>query len=117
MFLIFMNMLMIWLLTLFIMMLASMISKKTFYDREKNTPFECGFDPKSKSRLPFSMRFFLIALIFLIFDVEIALMLPITFIINLSNFKIWLILSSYFIFILLLGVYYEWNYGALNWLN
>nr|YP_010134340.1 NADH dehydrogenase subunit 3 [Megabeleses magnoliae]QWM93830.1 NADH dehydrogenase subunit 3 [Megabeleses magnoliae] len=101
----------------FIMILSSILSKKTFYDREKNSPFECGFDPKNKSRLPFSIRFFLIAVIFLIFDVEIALMLPMTIIMNVSNFYSWFLITSYFLIILLMGLYYEWKFGALNWLN
>nr|ALL97409.1 NADH dehydrogenase subunit 3 [Asiemphytus rufocephalus] len=112
-----MSMMLILTISIIIMILASILSKKTLYDREKNSPFECGFDPKSNSRLPFSIRFFLIAVIFLIFDVEIALMLPLILILSLSNYKIWLILSSYFIIILLLGTYYEWKFGALNWLN
>nr|YP_010718949.1 NADH dehydrogenase subunit 3 [Nematus trochanteratus]WDQ45595.1 NADH dehydrogenase subunit 3 [Nematus trochanteratus] len=107
----------IWVLSMLIMFLASMLSKKTLYDREKNSPFECGFDPKGKPRMPFSIRFFLIAVIFLIFDVEIALMLPMIMIMSISNIKIWFLLSSYFIFILTMGLYYEWKYGALNWLN
>nr|AUG32899.1 NADH dehydrogenase subunit 3 [Birmella discoidalisa] len=111
------SMILILLLTSFIMLLAMILSKKTLYDREKNSPFECGFDPKKNARLPFSMRFFLIAVIFLIFDVEIALMLPLIMIMTFSNFKTWLIISIYFIIILLLGLYYEWKYGALNWLN
>nr|UHA55339.1 NADH dehydrogenase subunit 3 [Dimorphopteryx sp. 1 GYN-2021] len=115
--LIFIIMMIIWMITMIIMTLTSLLSKKTLYDREKNSPFECGFDPKNKSRLPFSMRFFMIAIIFLIFDVEIALMLPLIMILSLSNFKIWLILTSYFIIILLMGLYYEWKFGALNWLN
>nr|QQO80834.1 NADH dehydrogenase subunit 3 [Trichocera sp.] len=103
------------LLTMVIMFLASLLSKKSITDREKCSPFECGFDPKSSSRLPFSLRFFLIAIIFLIFDVEIALILPMIMIINYSNLMIWSSTSLFFIFILLAGLYHEWNQGALEW--
>lgn len=99
------------------MILASFLSKKSISDREKNSPFECGFDPKSSSRIPFSLRFFLISIIFLIFDVEIALILPIVLIINYSNLIIWTVSSIIFIIILLLGLYHEWNQGILNWSN
>nr|YP_010895151.1 NADH dehydrogenase subunit 3 [Iteaphila macquarti]WJW73677.1 NADH dehydrogenase subunit 3 [Iteaphila macquarti] len=100
-----------------VMLLASILSKKTIIDREKSSPFECGFDPKSSSRLPFSLRFFLIAIIFLIFDVEIALILPMILIFKISNWMVWTTTSMIFILILLLGLYHEWNQGALNWSN
>nr|QQV73467.1 NADH dehydrogenase subunit 3 [Anthomyza sp. DY-2021] len=100
-----------------VMMLASILSKKTLMDREKCSPFECGFDPKSSSRLPFSLHFFLITIIFLIFDVEIALILPMILIINFSNILIWMLTSAVFILILLFGLYHEWNQGMLNWTN
>nr|AEZ55662.1 NADH dehydrogenase subunit 3 [Byrrhus sp. MJTNT-2012] len=106
---------MILLLTIFIMMLASLISKKTFMDREKSSPFECGFDPKSSARLPFSLQFFLIAVIFLIFDVEITLLFPMILTLKISNIMNFLLISLIFIFILLMGLYHEWNQGALNW--
>nr|YP_010506517.1 NADH dehydrogenase subunit 3 [Korinchia angustiabdomena]QGW56727.1 NADH dehydrogenase subunit 3 [Korinchia angustiabdomena]UXF58235.1 NADH dehydrogenase subunit 3 [Korinchia angustiabdomena] len=100
-----------------VMMLATILSKKSFSDREKNSPFECGFDPMSSSRLPFSLKFFLITIIFLIFDVEIALILPMILIINYSNLMMWTMTSIFFILILLLGLYHEWNQGMLNWSN
>nr|QLY89794.1 NADH dehydrogenase subunit 3 [Empis tessellata] len=102
-------------ISMLVMMLASILSKKTMTDREKSSPFECGFDPKSSSRLPFSLQFFLIAIIFLIFDVEIALILPMIVTVNTSNLMAWSITSLIFILILLLGLYHEWNQGALNW--
>nr|YP_009563647.1 NADH dehydrogenase subunit 3 [Clostera anastomosis]QAV59269.1 NADH dehydrogenase subunit 3 [Clostera anastomosis] len=101
-----------------IMMFMSVIlSKKSFLDREKCSPFECGFDPKSNARIPFSLHFFLITVIFLIFDVEIALIFPIIPLFKLVNFKIWIEISFFFIIILLLGLYHEWNQNMLNWTN
>nr|YP_010564721.1 NADH dehydrogenase subunit 3 [Volucella nitobei]UZA61111.1 NADH dehydrogenase subunit 3 [Volucella nitobei] len=104
-------------LSIVVMLLATILSKKSYNDREKNSPFECGFDPMSSSRLPFSLKFFLITIIFLIFDVEIALILPMIMIINYSNLFMWSMTSIIFILILLLGLYHEWNQGMLNWSN
>nr|AYR05117.1 NADH dehydrogenase subunit 3 [Coleoptera sp. ACP-2013] len=106
---------MIFLISFLLMMMAMIISKKTFMDREKNSPFECGFDPKSSSRLPFSLQFFLIAVIFLIFDVEITLLMPFIVIMKISMIKIYIFSLLFFIIILLLGLFHEWNQGALNW--
>nr|WNL54413.1 NADH dehydrogenase subunit 3 [Amitermes sp.] len=100
-----------------IMMLATLISKKMNEDREKSSPFECGFDPKNSARLPFSSRFFLIAVIFMIFDVEIALLLPMPITMLTSNIKSWMIISSVFLLILIIGLYHEWNQGSLEWSN
>nr|ARH54396.1 NADH dehydrogenase subunit 3 [Harmonia quadripunctata] len=94
---------------------ASYISKKTFKDREKSSPFECGFDPKNSARLPFSIHFFLITLIFLIFDVEITLILPFIYSMNSSNILSLMMMFLLFLSILILGLYHEWNQGALNW--
>nr|AML25851.1 NADH dehydrogenase subunit 3 [Staphylinidae sp. BMNH 1274171] len=103
------------LLAFTMMTLAILISKKTFMDREKNSPFECGFDPKSSARMPFSLQFFLIAVIFLIFDVEITLLVPFILIMKTSSIKTFLVSSTLFLLILLLGLYHEWKQGALNW--
>nr|YP_009333638.1 NADH dehydrogenase subunit 3 [Monema flavescens]AOV94107.1 NADH dehydrogenase subunit 3 [Monema flavescens]ATO90160.1 NADH dehydrogenase subunit 3 [Monema flavescens] len=97
------------------MFLSIIISKKSFMDREKCSPFECGFDPKSMARIPFSLHFFLITVIFLIFDVEIALIFPMIPIFKKVNFIIWSITSLLFFLILLLGLYHEWNQNMLNW--
>nr|YP_001648706.1 NADH dehydrogenase subunit 3 [Oxya chinensis]ABN79394.1 NADH dehydrogenase subunit 3 [Oxya chinensis] len=98
-----------------VMLIATMLSKKLINDREKSSPFECGFDPKSSARMPFSLRFFLIAVIFLIFDVEIALILPIVIIMKTSNIFVWTMSTMFFIIVLLGGLYFEWNQGALKW--
>nr|AUJ22847.1 NADH dehydrogenase subunit 3 [Ignelater luminosus] len=95
--------------------MATIISKKTFTDREKSSPFECGFDPKSSARIPFSLQFFLIAVIFLIFDVEITLLLPLIVTMKTTNTLSYLTITAVFITILLGGLYHEWKQGALNW--
>ena len=100
-----------------IILTASILSKKRFNDREKSSPFECGFDPFSNSRIPFSLRFYIIAIIFLIFDVEIAILLPIPIIAPLTEIISWLLISSIFIATLIVGLFHEWNFGALEWSN
>nr|WDW26454.1 NADH dehydrogenase subunit 3 [Branchinella kugenumaensis] len=96
------------------MILSTLINKKLSIDREKSSPFECGFDPQNSSRMPFSLRFFIITLIFLIFDVEIALLLPMNIIYLYKPVAISIFL---FMLILLVGVLYEWKEGALSWIK
>nr|YP_010850289.1 NADH dehydrogenase subunit 3 [Tomicus minor]WGH11780.1 NADH dehydrogenase subunit 3 [Tomicus minor] len=97
--------------------LLNLLSKKSFNDREKNSPFECGFDPKNLARLPFSLHFFLIAIIFIIFDIELTLLLPMILISKISNFLILMSSMSIFIMIILYGLYHETYQGALNWIQ
>nr|QWM97252.1 NADH dehydrogenase subunit 3 [Aulaconotus atronotatus] len=98
-----------------LIIILNFVSKKTFMDREKSSPFECGFDPKNPARLPFSLQFFLIAVIFLIFDVEITLLLPLILTMKSSSMFHYSIISIFFILVLILGLFHEWNQGALDW--
>ena len=91
------------------------LSKKVQFDREKSRPFECGFNPKRASRLPFSLRFFLIAVVFLIFDVELLLIFPVVIrIFNVRPIRAGLTLIV-FLLILLVGLAHEANQGRLDW--
>nr|QWB85670.1 NADH dehydrogenase subunit 3 [Mantitheus pekinensis] len=112
--LMFIDLIILMILTLMIWMI-NLLAKKTYIDREKSSPFECGFDPKSNARLPFSLQFFLIAVIFLIFDVEITLLLPMIITLKTSNLMNYSSITIFFLIILLIGLYHEWNQGALNW--
>nr|YP_009628535.1 NADH dehydrogenase subunit 3 [Bullacta caurina]QBX88149.1 NADH dehydrogenase subunit 3 [Bullacta caurina] len=85
---------------------------------EKMTPFECGFDPLSNSRTPFSSRFFLLVVLFLIFDVEVALLFPMLGLLSSSSSSFMMGLAMLtFLGILLLGTFHEWNEGALDWVS
>uniref|UniRef100_A0AAU6PX11 NADH-ubiquinone oxidoreductase chain 3 n=1 Tax=Ophionereis sp. TaxID=3135531 RepID=A0AAU6PX11_9ECHI len=86
-------------------------------DTNKTSPYECGFEPINSSRLPFSFRFFLVAILFLIFDLEIALLLPLPFSSLLSNLDLSISPLILFISILVIGLYYEWVNGGLDWAN
>nr|AYE84592.1 NADH dehydrogenase subunit 3 [Encarsia obtusiclava] len=114
MFLLIMLFFLIMVILLLLLILNFIFSKKEFKNREKMSPFECGFDPMSLNRLPFSLQFFLIGILFLIFDVEIAMILPL--IKSLSMIYYYININFYFILlILLLGLFIEWKEGALMW--
>nr|ACL82392.1 NADH dehydrogenase subunit 3 [Yuhina occipitalis] len=84
-------------------------------DSEKLSPYECGFDPLGSARLPFSIRFFLVAILFLLFDLEIALLLPLPWATQLQDPIATLIWTSTIILLLTLGLMYEWAQGGLEW--
>nr|YP_010385278.1 NADH dehydrogenase subunit 3 [Serranus papilionaceus]UPM51979.1 NADH dehydrogenase subunit 3 [Serranus papilionaceus] len=84
-------------------------------DHEKLSPYECGFDPLGTARLPFSMRFFLVAILFLLFDLEIALLLPLPWGDQLTSPLITFLWASSVLILLTLGLIYEWIQGGLEW--
>nr|BBO25389.1 NADH dehydrogenase subunit 3 [Linckia laevigata] len=84
-------------------------------DLEKSSPYECGFDPLNSARIPFSFRFFLVAILFLLFDLEIALLFPLPPSLLIINPNIPLFLTSLFLIILTVGLIFEWLQGGLDW--
>lgn len=93
------------------------LSSKNYFDREKIRPFECGFTPFSVSRSPFSLRFFLVAVIFLIFDVELILLFPIVLSISYNSVTVSRAVFSLFLVALFVGLFHELNEGSLDWAN
>jgi len=92
-----------------VLIITHILCKKLLLDREINSPFECGFSTKEESRFPFSLRFFLVALIFLIFDVELLILFPYLRNLIFSNSLLRIFIYFLFLSILSLGLFYEWN--------
>nr|ALP69931.1 NADH dehydrogenase subunit III [Ingerophrynus parvus]ALP69933.1 NADH dehydrogenase subunit III [Ingerophrynus parvus] len=84
-------------------------------DSEKLSPYECGFDPLGSARLPYSMRFFLVAILFLLFDLEIALLLPTPWAAQLPHPTLAIFWAFIILILLTLGFIYEWLQGGLEW--
>ena len=83
-------------------------------DAEKNSPYECGFEAFEDSRMKFDIRYYLVAILFIIFDLEIAFLFPWAIVIH--DVGIYgLISMAIFLFILIIGFIYEWKKGALEW--
>ena len=83
-------------------------------DPEKLSAYECGFEPFNDSRMEFDIRFYLVAILFIIFDLEIAFLFP--WAITLGNIGYFGFFSMMlFLFILTIGFIYEWKKGALDW--
>ena len=83
-------------------------------DPEKLSAYECGFEPFNDSRMEFDVRFYLVAILFIIFDLEIAFLFP--WAISLGQIGLFGFSSMMiFLFILTIGFIYEWKKGALDW--
>ena len=83
-------------------------------DPEQLSAYECGFEPFNDSRMEFDIRFYLVAILFIIFDLEIAFLFP--WAITLGNIGVFGFFSMMlFLFILTIGFIYEWKKGALDW--
>lgn len=93
---------------------ASRLVQRRVFEREKLLPYECGIDPIGDARERFSVRFYIVAMLFLIFDVETIFLFPWAVVYDqLALFG--LIEMLIFIGILVVGYYYAWRKGALEW--
>ena len=102
------------LLLSFILVFMSMllVSRKT--DIEKISAYECGFHPFEDTRSKFDVRFYLVAILFIIFDLEITFLFPWSLCLF-SSGMLGFASVMFFLYILLVGFLYEWNKGALEW--
>lgn len=93
--------------------LARIVSLHRPY-RAKNAPFECGFPAMGSMRIPFDVRYYLVALLFILFDLETAFLFP--WAVSLDH-TLWhgFWVMMFFLFVLTVGFVYEWRHGALDW--
>jgi NADH:ubiquinone oxidoreductase subunit 3 (subunit A) len=83
-------------------------------DLEKNSPYECGFDPFEDARNTFDVRFYLVAILFIIFDLEIAFLFPWAAVLdNIGLIGFYSMIT--FLILLTIGFIYEWKKGAMDW--
>ena len=83
-------------------------------DSEKLSTYECGFEAFGDSRMEFDVRFYLVAILFIIFDLEIAFLFPWAVSLgNIGTLGFWSMMI--FLFVLTVGFVYEWKKGALDW--
>ena len=93
---------------------ASFIIARQKPDSEKLSPYECGFEPFEDARIKFDVRFYLVAILFIIFDLEVAFLFP--WAVSLGTIGIFGFWSMVvFLGILTVGFIYEWKKGALEW--
>ena len=98
----------------FILMIAPLVAAVSNPDKEKNSAYECGFEPFEDARFKFDIRFYLVAILFVIFDLEVAFLFPwaVGFQ-HIGSLGFWSMML--FLLILTIGFLYEWKKGALEW--
>jgi NADH-quinone oxidoreductase subunit A len=90
------------------------LQAKAKSDKAKLSPYECGFEAFEDSRMKFDVRYYLVAILFIIFDLEIAFLFPWAVVLD-SIGTFGLVAMGIFLFILVVGFIYEWKKGALEW--
>jgi NADH-quinone oxidoreductase subunit A len=96
------------------MVAASFVIARQRPDSEKLSPYECGFEPFEDAHIRFDVRYYLVAILFIIFDLEVAFLFPWAVSLgDIGQFGFWSMLV--FLAVLTIGFIYEWNKGALEW--
>src|ERR1700722_14367235 len=94
--------------------LLGRLSRRSKNDAQKLSPYECGFEAYEDARMQFDVRYYLVAILFIVFDLEIAFLFP--WAVSLTKIGVFgLISMSIFLGILIVGFIYEWKKGALEW--
>ncbi len=94
--------------------IAGLLLGKRVPEAAKDSPYECGFEAFEDSRMRFDVRYYLVAILFIIFDLEIAFLFP--WAVALRDIGIpGLLAMAFFLALLIIGFIYEWKKGALNW--
>ena len=94
--------------------LGSVLLAPSNPDPEKNSAYECGFNAFDDARMKFDVRFYLVAILFIIFDLEIAFLVPWAVVLDSISGAAFAAMAL-FLFILVIGFIYEWKKGALEW--
>jgi len=96
------------------MVAASLLVARQRPNRAKLSPYECGFEPFDDARIRFDVRYYLVAILFIIFDLEVAFLFPwAVSLVDLGAFGFWSMIV--FLAVLTVGFVYEWKKGALEW--
>lgn len=99
-----------------ILFILSYIVSPKYVDSEKLSAYECGFEPFDEARKTFDIHFYIVAILFVIFDLEIAFMFPWAYSLGkIGILGFWSMML--FLLILTIGFIYEWGRGALDWVN
>jgi NADH-quinone oxidoreductase subunit A len=104
-------------LAVLLLVLGTVIGRfmsRRYGDRDKLSAYECGFEAFEDSRMKFDVRYYLVAILFIIFDLEIAFLFPWAVVLD-SIGLFGLVAMGIFLLVLVVGFIYEWKKGALEW--
>ena len=97
-----------------VLLIVPFFSTKTKAEKDKLDQYECGVEPINGSRVQFEIQFYLVGMVFVIFDVEMSLLIP--WALNIKSLGLAVFCTAFtFIALLIAGLFYEWKKGLINW--